>query len=295
MAQFGLKRTLKRAVYLAASHSFKFTGIPMLRRGSRGRRSLTVLMYHKINASPLNSISVSPVLFAEQMEYLSDRYQVIDVDTVLRCISNGYEFPENAVLLTFDDGYRDNLIEAYPVLKKHGFRALLFIPTDFPGAKGLPHDAKIPPPNPTLTWQEIQSLHGVFEIGSHGCSHASLSSLSPDEARAEIVRSREILQSKLGVPIRAFAYPTGTPADYNASLEEEVRAAGYELCFTTVPKVNTGDFNPLAICRYNVEDFGMTYFKLIMDGSSDLLSLKETWIGRSGKRLINRLLGTTGE
>lgn len=295
MAHFEIKHSLKQSVYLSLSLLFKCAGIPYFRRVWTRSSNLTVLMYHKINDIPQNPNSVSTSLFEKQLQHLQKNYQIIDVDTVLDCIGNKQPFPENAVLLTFDDGYKDNLTEAYPLLKKYGFKALLFIPTDYPGIKSLPHDEKVPSSNPTLTWEEIKALDGVFEIGSHGCSHTILTTLPIEKAREEIVRSKELLQKKLGCAIRTFSYPKGTLAAFDSALENEVRKAGYELCFTSIPMRNAESFDPFCISRYNVENFGLTYFKLILDGSTDILRLKETRLGFRLKQFVNTLLGTTSK
>jgi peptidoglycan/xylan/chitin deacetylase (PgdA/CDA1 family) len=143
--------------------------------------------------------------------------------------------------------------------------------------------------NPTLSWTELRALRGVFEIGSHACSHRPLSRIPPDAARREILESKQKLEEQLGCPVYAFSYPKGSVGDFNPRLEQAVRAAGYELAFTTIPAINRAGANPLRIARHNVEDYGIPYFSALLDGSAELLRLKDTRVGYRAKLTINRL------
>jgi peptidoglycan/xylan/chitin deacetylase (PgdA/CDA1 family) len=131
----------------------------------------------------------------------------------------------------------------------------------------------------------------VFEIGSHGRSHRILSHLQPRDIESELVESKLNLERHLGINVRAFAYPNGAFGDFNEATEGAVRRAGYKLCFTAIAGTNLAPGNPLRLKRYNVEDFGMRYFKSLLDGSADLLRLKDSSLGVSVKALVNRALG----
>jgi peptidoglycan/xylan/chitin deacetylase (PgdA/CDA1 family) len=248
-------------------------------------------MYHKVNDVPDNPVSVSTRQFDEQLHFLRQNHRVLAVDEAAQIIAGGYDFPARSVLLTFDDGYQDNLTNALPILEKYQCPAVLFLPTDYIGGGALPHDHAAPAPNPLLTWEEIATLSKVFSIGSHGCSHRILTRMPIDEACQEITRSRQIIEQHLGAAVRWFAYPYGSVYDFNDSLEQAVRQAGYDLCFTTTPGRNTGKFNRWRIRRYNVENFGLTYFRCLLDGSADVIGMKDTKLGYRAKALANRMLG----
>ena len=120
------------------------------------------------------------------IKYLKKNYNVISFKDIINSINNGYVFPDRSVLLTFDDGYRDNLINAHPILKEYDCKAILCIPTNFPEGGTLPHDKDLSISNPTLSWKEISEMQDVFEIASHGCSHTALTKMPLTEAKKEI-------------------------------------------------------------------------------------------------------------
>jgi peptidoglycan/xylan/chitin deacetylase (PgdA/CDA1 family) len=248
-------------------------------------------MYHKVTALTPNRIAVTPESFREQQEYLARNYRIVSLDEVRRWVRGETALPPRAVLLTFDDGYRDNLEVAYPILKRFGHTATIFVPTDFVGSSTpLPHDlALLPTRNPTLSWEQLRGLRGVFEVGSHACSHRPLTRIPLDEARREIFDSKRKLEDQIECPVYAFSYPKGSIGDFSPVLEDILRDAGYELGFTTIAAINRVGINPLRIARHNVEDYGISYFSALLDGSAELLGLKDSRLGYHAKSTINRL------
>jgi len=252
-------------------------------------------MYHKVTDLRPNSIAVSVAAFEEQQRILNEEFKVVPAVDVLAYFKHGTPLPPRAVLLTFDDGYRDNLTNAYPILKRFGHPALLFVPTDFVGGRVLPHDEMLSVSNPTLDWEDLTSMLDVFEVGSHACSHRPLTKIPRANAIDEIRRSKDHLQSRLGREIRAFSYPKGSICDYDEGLTEAVMQAGYELCFTTIPGTNLADADPFSLKRVNVEDFGIRFFRNLLDGSADVLALKDTRVGYRAKAWANRALRSSTE
>src|SRR5207244_1429016 len=92
---------------------------------SASPRVLRVLTYHRVD-------QLQP--FACQMEYLAARYHVVSVARVLTAFDGGSPLPPRAVLLSFDDAYRSFAVQAWPILRRHGFSAALFVPTAYPGS-----------------------------------------------------------------------------------------------------------------------------------------------------------------
>mgnify|MGYP001553091833 CR=1 FL=1 len=210
-----VKQALKNAVYRSIGETTN-----ALRVADGDVRTLRVLMYHKVNDLPNNRMSMPVSLFDEQMAALKELgYRVVDLEAVLAYYGQGVPLPEAAVLITFDDGYRDNLVNAAPVLKKHGYRAVQFVPIAYVGdGQPLPHERYLAAHgvhNPTVDWDEIRELesYGV-RIESHGISHKPLAELEIDEAAREIAVSKLKLEEKLGRPVRAFSYVKGSEADY---------------------------------------------------------------------------------
>lgn len=171
-------------------------------------RTLAVLTYHSI-ATASGPTSIAPATFRMQMEALAARGIVtLDVAGFLRW-HNG-EAPRNrCVLITFDDAFADFAEVAHPVLRAHGFSALVFAPTGALGGcetwPGAPT-----PPRALLDWPTVRALAGEgVEFGGHGVAHADLTRLSPDARRREIDGCAQALSARLGMRPRAFAAPYG--------------------------------------------------------------------------------------
>jgi len=178
-------------------------------------------MYHNIGNEP-GSFFVTPENFAKQMEYIKKNgYQVISLDELTRNIQAKIPLKRNGVVITFDDGYKDNFKYAYPVLKKHGFPATIFIITDFVG-KGVAYKGK-----QFASWEEIitMSKDGIT-FGSHTKTHFNFGGrMDEKEAREEITGSKKIIQDKLNLPVDYFCYPSG---GFNDKTKELVKQAGYK-------------------------------------------------------------------
>jgi len=278
----------KFALYNSAAHLPLILGVTAFRNRTSEAGSLRVLMYHKVSRGFRPELSVRTESFRRQQKFLAEHFDVISLDQLEACLRAQTLLPANAVLLTFDDGYRNNLSEAYPILKEFGHRAVIFIPTDYVGGRTLHHDRHLVRPDPVLAWSEIKSALDVFEVGSHGCSHRILKGLPREEQIREVCTSKQILETSLGVRVRAFAYPNGSASDFDDTTEKIVSEAGYRFCFTTIAGTNPSGMHPLRLRRYGVEDFGMSYFRRLLDGSAHLVGLKDTAFGYRVKSAINR-------
>src|SRR2546429_8348676 len=122
------KQVLKNSVYRGIGETAVALGA-----NANGHRSLRVLMYHKVNDLPGNPLTMPVSIFDEQMDQLRDLdYTVVDLDAVLGHYVDRKPLPEQAVLITFDDGYYDNLANAAAVLRKYRYPAVLFAPISYP-------------------------------------------------------------------------------------------------------------------------------------------------------------------
>jgi peptidoglycan/xylan/chitin deacetylase (PgdA/CDA1 family) len=291
-----IKQLLKNSVYRAIGETANG-----LRAVNGDERSLRVLMYHKVNDLPNNRMSMPVSLFDDQMAELGELgYTVVDLDAVLAHYVGRKPLPDGAVLITFDDGYRDNLENAAPVLKKYGYPAVQFVPIAYVGdSQPLPHEKHLSAHgvfNPTVDWDEIRELerHGV-RIESHGISHRPLAELEIDEAAREIAISKLKLEERLGRSVRAFSYVKGSEADYKPVHPSLVRQAGYDLAFTAVSGANSPSSDPLQLRRYNVEPYSHRTFELVLAGACDLIAVKDTVTGTHARRLFNAALGTSSK
>ena len=291
-----IKQALKNSVYRAIGETA--TGLGAV---DGHDRSLRALMYHKVNDLPNNRMSIPTSLFDEQMAQLRELgYQVVDLDAVLAHYLDGAALPAGAVLITFDDGYRDNLLNAAPVLRRHGYAAVQFVPIAFVGeSRPLPHEKSLAANgvlNRTVDWDEIRELeaHGV-RIESHGISHKPLAELEIDEAAREIAISKLRLEERLGRRVRAFSYVKGSEADYKPVHPSLVKQAGYDIAFTAVSGANSPRSDPLQLRRYNVEPYSARTFELVLAGACDLIAVKDTVTGTRARRVFNAALGTSSK
>jgi peptidoglycan/xylan/chitin deacetylase (PgdA/CDA1 family) len=289
-----LKQLLKNGVYRSIGEmatTVGADGIP--------ERTLRVLMYHKVNDVDGNSVTVPVGLFDEQMAQLREfGYTPVALDSVIDHYVDGTPLPLGAVLITFDDGYRDNLANAVPILQRYGYPAVLFVPIGYLGGRRpLPHDEHLAVRgivNPTLDWSELAELEDAgVRIESHGIGHRPLADLEVDEAAREITLSKLRLEEALGRPVRAFAYVKGSEAHYRLVHLSLLRQAGYDIAFTSISGANGPGTDPLQLHRYNVEPYPSRTFELVLSGACDLIAVKDTIAGTHARRLFNAVLGTS--
>ena len=289
-----IKQVFKNSVYRTIGETASAIGA-----NGNGHRSLRVLMYHKVNDLPANPLTMPVSLFDEQMDQLRELdYTVVNLQAVLDHYVGAKPLPERAVLITFDDGYHDNLDNAARVLKKYGYPGVLFVPIGYLGDRfPLPHEEHLAAQgilNRTVDWEELAELeHEGIRIESHGISHRPLADLEVDEAAREITLSKLRLEERLGRPVRAFSYVKGSEAHYKPVHLSLVRQAGYDVAFTAVSGANSPATDPLQLRRYNIEPYSPRTFELVLAGACDLISLKDTITGTHARRIFNAALGTS--
>ncbi len=287
------KQLLKNGVYRALGEAASGLGA-----ANGDGRTLRVLMYHKVNDLWPNPTTVPTAVFAEQMELLAALgYTPVSLEAVRDHYLNGAPLPPGAVLITFDDGYRDNLENALPILQRHGYPAVLFVPVGFlDDERPLPHEEALHAlgvRNPTLRWDELAEAEaGGLRIESHGIAHRPLSELDPAEATREIALSKLRLEERLGREVVAYAFVKGSLADYRPEHVSLVQQAGYELAFTSVSGANGPGADRFRLRRYNVEPYPPRTFELVLGGACDLIAVKDTVLGTRARRALNAALGT---
>jgi len=206
----------------------------------------------------------TPENFEAELKYLkSENYKTLKLNQLLDFF-NGKKLEGKYVMLTFDDGYADNYICAYPLLKKYGFNAVVFITTSYindghprktilEGENSPLLDKKTERmPDGFLRWQEIEIMirDGVFEIGSHTHTHRNFKKDNIyKDIKEELIVSKDIIKTKLGIDVISLAWPWG---DFNNEHVSIAQTIGYKLIFTTITgSVKENDF-PFLIKRINV-------------------------------------------
>jgi len=187
--------------------------------------SLTILMYHTINDTPVGipELSVNLDDFDKQMEYLSSNgYTAIGFDEI-----KDYSKYEKPVIITFDDGYVDNFTYAYPILRKYGMKATVFMVSDQIDKKDH------------LTSDQMAVMGDLISIQSHTVNHRKLDSLSAEDAEAEFSQSIEAIEKATKKPVYAIAYPEGA---YNDEVSE-LASKYFDYAVTTKIGKNTMNSN----------------------------------------------------
>jgi peptidoglycan/xylan/chitin deacetylase (PgdA/CDA1 family) len=191
---------------------------------------LPILCYHRVCEEEVKPDPLHLCTSTRELErvlgYLrSRRYRFVSLETAIEVLRCGRPPGARYACLTFDDGYRDFYLNAFPLLQKYGAPATVFLVVDCIGGTNRWDETYGLPPIPILSRSEILELdgHGV-EFGSHSISHRKLSTLGDEERTREISGSKERLEQLLGHGVRFFCYPFG---DHNEEVRAEVRQAGY--------------------------------------------------------------------
>lgn len=196
-----------------------------------------VLLYHKIDwpakDSRVRGGFTPPARFARQMEYLKKRGHVFyTASELIEHYRERGEFPAKGIALTFDDGWRDNYLNAFPVLKRLGIRATIFVIPSCIGQTSAKAQAEGESGREHLTREEIleMSRHGI-EFGSHSMNHRLLHEISPTDVEFEIEESKRQLENLLDRPCKVFAYPAGF---FTEQAQRVLERTGHLAAFTTV-------------------------------------------------------------
>ncbi|MDQ6834253.1 MAG: polysaccharide deacetylase family protein [Chloroflexota bacterium] len=197
-----------------------------------GTIRVPVLMYHYIRVNPVASdrlgygLSVTPTDFEAQMGWLvKNGYHTVFPAELTAALTQHAPLPTKPIVLTFDDGYRDFYDQAWPVLKQYGLKSSSAVVTTF-ADKGDQGDLGF------MNWNMITELDrsGMVEIASHTQSHPDLTKTSAGQRWAEISRSKEVIEQKLGHHCVAFVYPSGR---YDGATLADTKRADYQIAFTT--------------------------------------------------------------
>jgi peptidoglycan/xylan/chitin deacetylase (PgdA/CDA1 family) len=223
-----------------------------------GYQTVPILCYHQISPKKnSNKITVSEDTFDRQMAYLKKNgYKVLKLQQFLDFIDCRRRPPQKSVLITIDDGWKTARTIAYPILKKYGFTAVLFVYTDL---------IKERQNSLTLSWDDIRVLResGVFEIGSHTVTHSDMTKIPDDQLQRELQESRQTIYAKLGIKPDVMAYPNGV---FNKKVMDAMKNYGYKAGFTVIRGPNAFFHNPYSLNRTMVHNSEkLSYFTKILE------------------------------
>ena len=195
-----------------------------------------ILMYHMVSRhkpkARFNKLRVDPEEFERQIRWLSENGWSFEFMSAIHEPSS-----QKRVALTFDDGYRDNLLLADPILKKYQARATLYLVADRHGrdwskSKKASHSDGELMNEPKLLDEDVAALleSNRWELGAHSMTHANLAAIDPVQRTSEVIDCKEELQARFGTNVETFAYPFGI---YGPEDVESVESAGYSTAVTT--------------------------------------------------------------
>lgn len=215
-----------------------------------------ILMYHRVRpmspgGAPFDQLTVHPERFARQMEFLVRSGAVVSLDEAITSLDTAAEGTK--VVVTFDDGYWDNIQYALPILKEFRIPATIFLTAGFCDQQIRHPRYPKEPGRLHLDWDEARMLAAEpgITIGSHTVTHPHLSRLSDDDAWREIAESRSRIERELAMPIRHFCYPSG---DFGAREAQFAERAGYTCAVTVAPGMNCGAIDRYRLLRTEVND-----------------------------------------
>ncbi|MDR3600041.1 MAG: polysaccharide deacetylase family protein [Desulfosporosinus sp.] len=198
--------------------------------------SIPILYYHSITSIPKNELCMPPEQFEKEIAYLSQHgYHSVTLNQLYNYFYGNGQLPEKPIVVTFDDGYKDNYTNAFPILKKYNFTATVFVITSNVGHSN------------NLSWSQLQELtQNGWLVESHTVSHYDLTKLDSKKLAQELNDSKTNIEKQLGTTVDFFAYPSGR---FNAKVERAVKGAGYRMAFTTQRGWADRAMDPLAIHR----------------------------------------------
>jgi peptidoglycan/xylan/chitin deacetylase (PgdA/CDA1 family) len=240
--------------------------VPLVERNpigvyASGYQTVPILCYHRFGTRQ-SRLNVTPAAFDAQMEYLAKNgYTVVTMKRLARFLEGREALPAKSVAITIDDGYRSTYEIAFPILRKYGFAATVFLYTDFVGAS----DA--------MTWTQMKEMmaSGLVEIQPHSKSHSNLTLKLPGETdakyreriRREVDAPVSVLRDRLADGSFTYAYPYG---DVNEFVVELLTAQRVRLGVTVTPGGNAFYAYPYMLRRSMVfgnEDLDAFRAKLV--------------------------------
>ena len=197
--------------------------------------------------------------FERQMAWLARlRFNVISLQDAVRRLLAKEVLPPRAVVLTFDDGTRDMLTLALPVLERHGFPATSFIVTQSMGSTVQWTEHLGIGGRPLLTWEQALQLQPLVTLEPHTRSHASLPKLDDKALADELRGSRTDVQEHTGRVPSVFAYPYGHCDDRVVAATAE---AGFVAACIAEAGLNDAFTPRFELRRYEIQgDMSLTAF-----------------------------------
>ncbi len=211
---------------------------------------IPILMYHRIADVPGDRNALPVEKFIDQLDYLSQNgYHSVTMEDVYLHYTKQKKLPSKSVLLTFDDGYKDNFVTALPLLKKYRMTAVVFPIANWMGKanqwENFHKEATM-----TMSVTELQAWRDSgMEIASHTVNHPFLSTCKGSQLQDELIHSKQRLTKLLKVPIDFLCYPYG---NFNLATILAAKNAGYKAAFAIFDQVPLWNIDVYALPRIQI-------------------------------------------
>jgi peptidoglycan/xylan/chitin deacetylase (PgdA/CDA1 family) len=244
---------------------------------------IPILMYHEVSEVPERSkkirstnptYSLSVNNFHEQMQYIHENtYQALSLKELMDSLRHNHQ---KGVVITFDDGFANNYTNAFPILKKFGLIATIFVVTDFVGQRNY------------MDWYQLKEINREgISIQSHTSSHRPLSVLGIDEMMYELDESKKSLEDHLGSAVDFLSAPHGM---INQRVIDVAQRVGYKAICTSEPGFTHSWNNPAILRRVNISDrCQIATFEKIVQGN--YMAILSVLFPKKVKNLTKKVLG----
>ncbi len=212
--------------------------------------TIQILMYHRIREGAVDDrLSVSTTEFTRQLAIIEDNHiPIMSLSSALSAQAEN-KLPFGAIVISFDDGYSDMLTDALPILNEFNAVGTLYLPAELIESKKMIKRYQGDGVSRLLTWRECESLLAKgWEIGSHSLTHPNFNEISEEELTSEIQDSKRMIEEKLKIEVRSFAYPSGFITSKSQLLVDKE----YDSAATVWPGVNYASSNKTLLSRIEI-------------------------------------------
>ena len=240
-------------------------------------QSVPVGMFHHVNENAGDSLTVSVDNFKNMMEMLhKENYTTLSSEEFFQYKTGTLRVPPKSVLLTFDDGWLDVFVHAFPIMKFYGHKFTVFVVSDRTEAaeknrrKGIPDSFPLHgeasrlvnsgcPEEVVCNWDDLRAMldSGLCSLENHTASHGQ-----GRDVRADIERGRAAMQARLGIAANQLCWPRGK---HDGHSMEVARELGIEMTYLVRRGINVPRLWTMKIKRFTVDDQSAEWFKKQLD------------------------------
>ena len=197
--------------------------------------------------------------FGRQLDYLASAFEPVSLSEAVERLRSG-SVRGRELVVTFDDGFRNQFANAAPLLAERGWCACFFLVTELVGARAAEAERlcrerfHLPRPVEPMSWAQAEELlMRGHEVGSHTRTHPELTALAAPALDEELETSRAEIERRPGAAPAHFSAPYGDEARFSAAVADAARRAGYASCANAQRGVNTAPEDVFALRRHHLE------------------------------------------